>query len=129
MLVHGAGGSVGRCVLQLAALNGVRVIGTGSGHSFDEIRRWGATPVRYGDGLLGRTRAVAPDGIDAAVDVVGTDEAIDVSLALVSDRARIATVVASIARPGTASKRSAGHRDRTGRASATRPGCPSSGWR
>jgi len=33
-------------------------------------------------------------GVSAALDLVGTDEAMDVSLALVPDRARIATIVA-----------------------------------
>ena len=37
---------------------------------------------------------LAPGGVDAAIDLVGTDEAIDTSLALVADRSRIATVVA-----------------------------------
>src|SRR4051794_34870223 len=35
-----------------------------------------------------------PDRVDAAVDTVGTDEAVDVSLALVADRGRIATIAA-----------------------------------
>ena len=39
-------------------------------------------------------RAAVPDGVNAAVDTAGTDEAIDVSLALVSDHRRIATIVA-----------------------------------
>src|SRR5260370_26928005 len=41
-----------------------------------------------------RVRAAAPDGIDAALDLIGTDEAVDVSLELVPDRARIATIAA-----------------------------------
>jgi NADPH:quinone reductase len=32
--------------------------------------------------------------VDAAIDTVGTDEAIDVSLSLVADRSRIATIAA-----------------------------------
>jgi NADPH:quinone reductase len=48
--------------------------------------------VTYGDGLADRVRALAPDGVDAAIDLVGTDEAMDVSLELVADRARIATI-------------------------------------
>ena len=35
-----------------------------------------------------------PSGIDAAIDTVGTDEAIDVSIQLVTDRDRIATIAA-----------------------------------
>ena len=58
------------------------------------LRALGAEPVAYGDGLADRVRALAPDGVDAAIDAAGTDEAIDVSLALVADRARIATIAA-----------------------------------
>jgi NADPH:quinone reductase-like Zn-dependent oxidoreductase len=35
-----------------------------------------------------------PGGADAALDLIGTDEAVDVSLELVADRARIATIAA-----------------------------------
>jgi NADPH:quinone reductase-like Zn-dependent oxidoreductase len=52
----------------------------------------GAEPVAYGAGLLDRVRALAPEGVDVALDMVGTDEALDVSIALVADRARIATI-------------------------------------
>jgi NADPH:quinone reductase len=48
--------------------------------------------VSYGDGLLGRVRALAPEGIDVALDLIGSDEAMDVSLALVADRVRIASI-------------------------------------
>lgn len=92
VLLHGAAGSVGRCVLQLAALTGIKVIGTAAEKDFELLRRYGATPVRYGDGLEERVRVLASERVDAAVDVVGTDEAIDVSLALVQDRSRIATI-------------------------------------
>jgi len=34
--------------------------------------RWGAEPVAYGAGLVGRVRAVAPGGVDAALDVAGS---------------------------------------------------------
>jgi NADPH:quinone reductase-like Zn-dependent oxidoreductase len=42
--------------------------------------------------LLDRVRVLAPDGVDVALDLVGTDEAMDVSLALVADRHRIASI-------------------------------------
>ncbi len=94
VLIHGASGGVGLSAVQLAALDGIKVIGTGGEKSFETLRHYGAEPVKYGDGLLERVRGIAPNGIDAAIDLVGTDEAIDVSLALVSDRSRIATIVA-----------------------------------
>ncbi len=94
VLVHGAAGRVGLAVLQLAAVDGVRVIGTAGEKDFEALRPYGAEPVKYGDGLKERVAALAPEGVDAAIDLVGTDEAIDTSLALVADRSRIATIVA-----------------------------------
>jgi NADPH:quinone reductase len=94
VLVHGAAGGVGLMAVQLAAARGARVIGTVGGGSADLVRRLGAEPVRYGAGLAGRVRELAPEGVDAAVDTVGTDEAVDVSIELVADRGRIATIAA-----------------------------------
>lgn len=95
ILVHGASGAVGVSVLQQAALLGARVIGTASEKSFDVVTRYGGVPVAYGDGLEQRVREAAPDGVVAALDCVGTDEAVDVSLALVVDQQRIVTIAAA----------------------------------
>jgi NADPH:quinone reductase-like Zn-dependent oxidoreductase len=92
VLVHGAAGGVGQMLVQLAVAGGARVIGTAGDAGAELVRRMGGVPVRYGDGLAGRVRELAPDGVTAAVDAVGTDEALDVSLELVPDRTRIATV-------------------------------------
>ncbi|MFB9313705.1 quinone oxidoreductase family protein [Nocardioides plantarum] len=100
ILVHGASGAVGVSVLQQAALLGARVVGTAGAARADVVRRFGGTPVEYGDGLEQRIRELAPDGVVAALDCVGTDEAVDVSLALVADRDRIVTIAAP-ARAGT----------------------------
>ena len=94
VLVHGASGGVGLSVVQLAVLEGIRVIGTAQEKDFETLRRYGAHPVKYGEGLRERVLEIAPDGVDAAIDLVGTDEAVDVSLAVVADRSRIATIVA-----------------------------------
>ena len=94
VLVHGASGAVGVSILQQARRHGVRVVGTAGEHSFDVVQRFDGIPVAYGPGLLDRVRAAAPGGIAAALDTVGTDEAVDVSLALVGDRTRIVTVAA-----------------------------------
>jgi NADPH:quinone reductase-like Zn-dependent oxidoreductase len=75
LLVGGAGGGVGVFAVQLARLAGARVIGTGSATSADALRTLGAEPVAYGDGLVDRVRALAPDGITAAIDLYGTDTA------------------------------------------------------
>jgi NADPH:quinone reductase len=94
VLLHGAAGAVGNSVLQQARHLGVRVVGTASKENFDFVRRFGGTPVEYGPGLLERVRAAAPEGIAAALDTVGSDEAGDVSLALVPDRKRVITIAA-----------------------------------
>jgi len=91
VLVHGASGGVGLYAVQLARLRGARVIATAGERNHDLLRELGAEPIGYGEGLLDRVRALAPDGVDAALDLVGTDEAMDVSLALV-DRDRIASI-------------------------------------
>lgn len=95
ILVHGASGAVGVSVLQQAALLGARVVGTASPSSHDLVSRFGGEPVTYGDGLEQRVREHAPEGVAAALDCVGTDEAVEVSLAVVADRGRIVTIAAA----------------------------------
>jgi len=107
ILVHGASGAVGVSVLQQARHLGARAIGTASERNFDTVRRFGGVPVAYGPGLADRVRAAAPDGVAAAIDTVGTDEAVDVSLELVADRDRIVTI-AAFGRAGEAGIRSVG---------------------
>ena len=95
ILVHGASGAVGVSVKQQAALLGAAVVGTASEKNHETVRRFGGTPVAYGDGLEQRVRAPFPQGVVAALDCVGTDEAVGVSLALVADRNRIVTIAAA----------------------------------
>ena len=94
VLIHGAAGGVGVMAVQLAVGRGATVVGTASPAHHDFLGGLGAVPVAYGAGLAERVRAVAPDGIGAALDLIGTDEAVDVSLELVADRGRIATIAA-----------------------------------
>ena len=94
VLLHGASGAVGVSVLQQARALGVRVVGTASEANQDVVARFGGIPVVYGPGLADRVRDAAPDGVAAALDSVGTDEAVGVSLELVADRSRIVTVAA-----------------------------------
>jgi NADPH:quinone reductase-like Zn-dependent oxidoreductase len=94
VLIHGAAGGVGLMATQLAIGRGATVIATASEPHHELLREFGAQPVTYGQGLAERVRAAAPAGITAALDLIGTDEAVDVSLALIPDRARIATIAA-----------------------------------
>jgi NADPH2:quinone reductase len=98
ILLHGAAGAVGGSALQQARLLGATVIGTASRANFDEVERFGGVPVEYGPGLEERVRLATSGSVTVALDTVGTDEAIDASLATVADRARIVT----IASPGRA---------------------------
>ncbi|MEV0187375.1 NADP-dependent oxidoreductase [Kitasatospora purpeofusca] len=91
VLVHAAAGGVGHLAVQIARALGARVIGTAGERNHDYLRELGAEPVRYGEGLAERVRALAPDGVDAALDLVGGD-AVEVSAGLVADPARIASV-------------------------------------
>jgi len=92
VIVHGATGAVGSAAVQLARLRGAEVFGTASAAREDAVRALGAVPVQYGPGLEDRLRALMPDGADAALDTVGSDEALDASVALVRDRDRVVTV-------------------------------------
>jgi NADPH:quinone reductase-like Zn-dependent oxidoreductase len=97
VLIHGAGGGVGLMAVQLAIARGATVIATASPARHDQLRAYGAVPVEYGPGLADRVRAIGV--VDAALDLVGTDEALDTSVELVADRDRIATI-AGFARAG-----------------------------
>lgn len=72
LLVSGAAGGVGTAILQLAHLRGITVIGTASTAKHDYLRKLHAIPTTYGDGLEARVHALAPSGIDAAIDVAGS---------------------------------------------------------
>ncbi|WP_419996288.1 NADP-dependent oxidoreductase [Streptomyces boninensis] len=91
VLIHAAAGGVGSLGVQIAVARGARVIGTASERNHDFLRSLGAEPVVYGDGLVDRVRALAPEGVDAALDFVG-DGAVDVSKELVKDPSRIASI-------------------------------------
>jgi NADPH2:quinone reductase len=94
VLLHGAAGAVGGSALQQARLLGATVIAVASKANFDVVERFGGVPVEYGPGLEDRVRAAVSAPVDVALDTVGTDEAIDVSLATVADGARIVTIAA-----------------------------------
>jgi len=71
VLVEGAAGGVGSAAVQLAVARGATVIGTGNETNHDYIRGLGVIPTTYGAGLAERVAALAPDGVDAALDTPG----------------------------------------------------------
>lgn len=69
LLLFGGGGSVGIIATQLAVNRGVRVISAVGEHDHALAGELGATPVRYGDGLVDRVNALGR--IDAVFDAAG----------------------------------------------------------
>ena len=93
LLVHAGSGAVGQAAIQFAVAAGATVVATGSPARHEQLRELGAIPVAYGEGLAERIREAVEGDITVALDCAGTDEAIETSLELVSDRQRIATIV------------------------------------
>ena len=91
LIVHGAAGNVGTFAVQLATDAGAIVIGTASEANQDYVRALGAVPVVYGDGLVERVRALAPGGVDAALDVAGKG-ALEDSIELTGGTERVVTI-------------------------------------
>jgi NADPH:quinone reductase-like Zn-dependent oxidoreductase len=71
LLVDGAAGGVGLAVVQFAVAQGATVIGTASERNHDYLRSLGAQVTTYGPGLPERVAALAPNGVDRALDVAG----------------------------------------------------------
>lgn len=94
VVVAGATGGVGSLVVQLLVARGVRVLGIASERSAAWLRDHGAVPVAYGEGLAGRLRDAAPDGVDAVIDLFGGDY-LHLALELGVAKDRIDTIVFS----------------------------------
>ncbi|MFF4099669.1 NADP-dependent oxidoreductase [Streptomyces sp. NPDC001903] len=90
VLIHGAAGGVGSFGVQIARALGARVIGTASPRNHDRLRSLGCEPVEYGEGLVDRVRALAPDGVTVAADFVGG--VLDVTQAVLAEGGRHASI-------------------------------------
>jgi NADPH:quinone reductase-like Zn-dependent oxidoreductase len=71
LFINGASGGIGSTAVQLAVARGARVIGAASAANQNYLSLLGAEPVIYGEGMVERVRALAPDGVDVALDVAG----------------------------------------------------------
>ncbi|MGW6008968.1 NADP-dependent oxidoreductase [Streptomyces sp. NPDC055210] len=71
LLIHGASGALGTIAVQLAVARGAHVIGTAGPNNQEYVTSLGATALVYGDGLVERVRALAPNGVDAVFDAAG----------------------------------------------------------
>ncbi|MGW0718852.1 NADP-dependent oxidoreductase [Streptomyces sp. NPDC002778] len=91
LLIHGAAGGVGTLAVQLATGRGARVIATAGPGNQDYLTALGATATTYGEGLVDRVRALAPNGVDAVLDAAGKG-ALEDSIALRGGTERIITL-------------------------------------
>ncbi|MEU2774065.1 NADP-dependent oxidoreductase [Streptomyces sp. NPDC007162] len=69
LLLFGGGGSVGVIATQLAVARGVKVISAVGEHDDALVRELGATPVRYGPGVVEAVRKLG--GVQAVFDAAG----------------------------------------------------------
>ncbi|MFJ1760108.1 NADP-dependent oxidoreductase [Amycolatopsis sp. NPDC088138] len=91
VLVNGAGGGVGSAAVQFAVDRGATVIGVAGPSNQDYLVSLGAVPTTYGPGLVERVRALAPAGVDAAVDVAGSGVIAELA-ALTGDPGRVVSI-------------------------------------
>lgn len=71
MVILGAGGGVGLMAAQIGQVHQFNVIGIASASKQQLVEATGATFVESGDGAADRVRAIAPDGADLVIDLVG----------------------------------------------------------
>ncbi|MDQ0788270.1 NADPH:quinone reductase-like Zn-dependent oxidoreductase [Streptomyces sp. B3I7] len=90
VLMHGAAGAMGTLAVQLATARGARVVGTAGPANQEYLTGLGATATTYGEGLLERVRALAPEGVDAVFDLAGKG-ALEDSITLLGGTERVVT--------------------------------------
>jgi NADPH:quinone reductase-like Zn-dependent oxidoreductase len=93
VLIHGASGGVGSFAVQIARALKARVLGTASEDNHDYLRGFDAIPFTYGEGLVERVREQFPEGVDAVLDLNGSDLAVSPDLLSDTSFGRIASVI------------------------------------
>jgi NADPH:quinone reductase-like Zn-dependent oxidoreductase len=91
LLLEGAAGGVGSAAVEIAVARGATVIGTASERNHDFLTRLGALPTTYGPGLAQRLSALAPHGVDIALDTAASGS-LDDLVTIIGDPRRVATV-------------------------------------
>ncbi|MDJ1370893.1 NADP-dependent oxidoreductase [Gulosibacter molinativorax] len=79
MVILGAGGGVGNMSAQIGKVHKFNVIGIASESKREFVESAGATFVLSGEGVADRVRAVAPEGADVVIDLVGGQALRDVA--------------------------------------------------
>jgi NADPH:quinone reductase-like Zn-dependent oxidoreductase len=95
VLVNGAAGGVGLYAVQLARHRGARVLGTALPNDHGVLRELGIEPFDFREDVGAWVRGQAPQGVDAVLDAVGAPPVLDLSLSMVKDRDRVATLIPS----------------------------------
>ncbi|MEV8227135.1 NADP-dependent oxidoreductase [Streptomyces sp. NPDC079167] len=91
LLIEGAAGGVGSAAAEIAVARGATVIGTAGERNHEFLTSLGAVPTTYGPGLAQRLTALAPDGVDIALDTAASGSLGDL-VAITGDPQRVATV-------------------------------------
>ncbi|MEU3309341.1 NADP-dependent oxidoreductase [Nocardiopsis sp. NPDC055551] len=91
LLIEGAAGGVGSAAVEIAAARGATVVGTASERNHEFLTSLGAIPTTYGPGLAQRLTALAPRGVDIALDTAASGSLEDL-VAITGDPTRVATV-------------------------------------
>ncbi|MFH8442168.1 NADP-dependent oxidoreductase [Streptomyces sp. NPDC018026] len=91
LLVEGAAGGVGSAAVEIAVARGAAVIGTASERNHEFLTSLGAVPTTYGPGLARRLSALAPNGVDIALDTAASGSLADL-VAITGDPSHVATV-------------------------------------
>jgi NADPH:quinone reductase-like Zn-dependent oxidoreductase len=68
ILIHGAGSTIGYAAVQIALLRGLRVIATAGQTYAQRLRDLGAEVTAYGDGMVGRVKAVSDGPVDLVLN-------------------------------------------------------------
>jgi NADPH:quinone reductase-like Zn-dependent oxidoreductase len=92
LLILGIAGGVGTAAAQIARDRGITVLGTASDAGREYVESLGATQIRYGAGVAERIRAVAPDGVDGILDLVGGGDVRGAAETL-NDRSKLVSAV------------------------------------
>jgi NADPH:quinone reductase-like Zn-dependent oxidoreductase len=92
VLVHGGSGGVGSFAVQLLAGLGAEVFATASSPNHDFLRSLGAEPIDRHRDLAPQVKDLAPEGVDAVLDIAAGSAAAEASLPLLRDGGRITSI-------------------------------------
>lgn len=92
---HRSAGGVGRAAAEIAVAQGATVIGTAGERNHEFLSALGATATTYGTGLAERVSALAPDGIDVALDTAASGSLSDL-VVIVGDPTRVSMSPSSV---------------------------------